>query len=182
MERKFYPMREGIHYTGLMDMIKWINEIHPTSEMRMIEIGSYIGESTTIFADNFKEVISVDPYVDGYDKSDISTADVYAPFNEVYTEFLRNTIHYPNIKSIRETSENALKVLREEKWDLVYIDGAHTLEGVHFDILHYKDVIKEGGFLCGHDYGWGNIRHNIGLLLDDKVDATFIDGSWIRKL
>jgi len=98
MERKFYPMREGIHYTGLMDMIKWINEIKPTSEMRMIEIGSYIGESTTIFADNFKEVISVDPYVDGYDKSDISTTNVYAPFNEVYTEFLRNTIHYPNIK------------------------------------------------------------------------------------
>ncbi len=29
---------------------------------------------------------------------------------------------------------------------------------------------------------WGNIRHAIGLLLDDKVDATFKDGSWAKQI
>ena len=71
---------------------------------------------------------------------------------------------------------------KQEKWDVVYIDGLHTAAGVCYDIEHYKTIIKPGGFICGHDYGWGNIRHAIGEHLDDKVDATFKDHSWIRRL
>jgi hypothetical protein len=106
----------------------------------------------------------------------------YAPFDKVYQQFLRNTLPIHNIKSIRDTSENALSLLKEGEWDLVYIDGIHTLEGVWFDIQNYKNIIKSGGFICGHDYGWGNVRHTIGQLLDDKVDSTFIDGSWVKQL
>ena len=180
MNKGFYIMRGGHQQDGLFKMIEWINEIRPTSEMRMIEIGSYTGESTLQFATHFKEVVSIDPYLDNYDAND--EACDYAPFEEVYTEFLKRTIHHPNIKSIRKTSEQALNVLSEQEWDLVYIDGIHTLDGVWFDVSHYKPLIKEGGFISGHDYGWGNVRHTIGQLLDDKVDATFEDGSWIRRL
>jgi hypothetical protein len=65
---------------------------------------------------------------------------------------------------------------------MVYIDGLHTLEGVSYDIANYKTIIKPGGFVCGHDYGWGNVRHAIGQLLDDKVDATFKDASWVKQI
>ena len=60
---EFYTMREQNGAEGLIDMINWINTIRPTSEMRIIEIGSYVGESTMLFADRFKEVVSVDPYI-----------------------------------------------------------------------------------------------------------------------
>jgi predicted O-methyltransferase YrrM len=161
-------------------MINWINTIRPTSEMRIIEIGSYVGESTMIFADRFKEVISVDPYINDYDLAD--DACHHAPFDKVYEQFIRNTLSIPNIKSIKETSENAFSILKDQQWDMVYIDGLHTFEGVSYDIEHYKTLIKPGGFICGHDYGWGNVRHAIGQLLDDKVDATFKDGSWAKQL
>jgi predicted O-methyltransferase YrrM len=148
--------------------------------MRIIEIGSYVGESTMIFADRFKEVISVDPYINDYDLAD--DACHHAPFDKVYEQFIRNTLSIPNIKSIKETSENAFSILKDQQWDMVYIDGLHTFEGVSYDIEHYKTLIKPGGFICGHDYGWGNVRHAIGQLLDDKVDATFKDGSWAKQL
>ncbi len=180
MKEKFYIMRSSEQREGLEDMIKWINTIRPTKEMRMVEIGSYVGESTVMFAEHFKEVISVDPFVNDYDPNDLSCA--YAPFEEVYKEFLKNTLSYSNIKSIRDTSSNAFQFLKNYEWDIVYIDGAHTLEGVWYDIEHYKTIIKPGGFISGHDYGWGNIRHAIGQLLDDKVDSTFKDHSWIRQL
>jgi predicted O-methyltransferase YrrM len=180
MKDKFYIMREPVFAEGLVDMIDWINTIRPTSEMRMIEIGSYVGESTLMFADRFKEVVSVDPYINDYDLSD--AACHHAPFDKVYQEFIKNTLTIPNIKSIRETSQNAFSILKEQEWDIVYIDGLHTLEGVWYDIEHYKTLIKPGGFICGHDYGWGNVRHSIGQLLDDKVDATFKDGSWAKQL
>ena len=173
-------MRTPEQREGLQNMINYLNTIRTTSEMRMIEIGSYVGESTIMFANHFKEVVSVDPYVNDYDLNDMACS--YAPFDKVYQEFLRNTLPIHNIKSIRDTSQNALSLLREQEWDLVYIDGIHTLEGVWFDIENYKTIIKSGGFICGHDYGWGNVRHSIGQLLDDTVDSTFMDGSWVKQL
>ena len=65
---------------------------------------------------------------------------------------------------------------------MVYIDGLHTLEGVWFDIENYKTIIKPNGFICGHDYGWGNVRHAIGQLLGDRVDNTFKDHSWAKQI
>jgi cephalosporin hydroxylase len=180
MTDAFYIMRTTEEREGLIDMINWLNTIRPTSEMRMIEIGSYVGESTLMFAENFKEVISVDPFVNDYDLNDMACS--YAPFDKVYQQFLRNTLPIHNIKSIRDTSQNALSILKEQDWDLVYIDGLHTLEGVWFDIENYKTLISPTGFLCGHDYGWGNVRHAIGQLLDDKVDATFKDASWAKQI
>jgi predicted O-methyltransferase YrrM len=177
---EFYIMRAPFYAEGLIDMINWINTIRPTSEMRIIEIGSYVGESTMIFADRFKEVVSVDPYINDYDLED--AACLFAPFDKVYEQFVRNTLPISNIKSIRETSKNAFSILKDQQWDMVYIDGLHTLEGVSYDIEHYKTIIKPGGFVCGHDYGWGNVRHAIGQLLDDKVDATFKDASWAKQI
>jgi len=98
-------MRTPEQREGLQNMIDWINTIRPTSEMRIIEIGSYVGESTLMFSKHFKEVISVDPYVNDYDLNDMACS--YAPFDKVYQQFLRNTLPIHNIKSIRDTSENA---------------------------------------------------------------------------
>lgn len=180
MKDEFYVMRVPFYAEGLIDMINWINTIRATSEMRIIEIGSYVGESTMIFAEHFKEVVSVDPYINDYDLDD--AACHHAPFDKVYEQFIRNTLSIPNIKSIKETSKNAFSILKDQQWDMVYIDGLHTFEGISYDIEHYKSIIKPGGFVCGHDYGWGNVRHAIGLLLDDKVDATFKDASWAKQI
>lgn len=180
MKEQFYEMRSSEQREGLEQMIQWIDNISPTSKMTMIEIGSYVGESTLMFANKFKKVISIDPYVNDYDLTDMACS--YAPFDKVYQQFLKNTLSIPNIKSIRDTSENAFSVLSGYQFDMVYIDGLHTVDGVYYDITHYKSIIKPGGFVCGHDYGWGNIRHNLGRIFDDKVDATFKDGSWVVKL
>ena len=180
MNNSFYKMRDPEQKQGLEDMVAWINKIKPSNQMDMIEIGSYVGESTIIFANQFRYVVSVDPFINDYDPTD--EACKFASFDLVYKEFIKNTFPYFNIKSIRETSRNAFDILRNWQWDLVYIDGSHTLDDVWFDIKNYKDIIKKGGFIAGHDYGWGNVRHNIGMLLDDEVHAVFQDGSWIKQI
>ena len=76
MKDQFYTMRTPEQREGLQNMIDWINTIRPTSEMRIIEIGSYVGESTLMFSKHFKEVISVDPYVNDYDLNDIAKSSI----------------------------------------------------------------------------------------------------------
>ena len=47
-------MRPELYTNGLKDLINYINQFQSTSEMTMVEIGSYAGEGTEIFAEHFK--------------------------------------------------------------------------------------------------------------------------------
>jgi hypothetical protein len=180
-ERKldgFIIMRTPYYADGLEDLITWINKHRPTSEMRMLEIGSYVGESTIQFAKHFKQVVSIDPYLENYDENDL-TCSAW-PLSWAYNAFIHNTINFPNIKSIRLTSDEALDVVSKYKWDFVYIDGLHTYEGVHNDINKYKGLISPGGFLAGHDYAFDSVKKAVDELVE--VHHTFKDTSWITKL
>jgi predicted O-methyltransferase YrrM len=64
MINDFFPMREGDDKIGLLDLINYISTITNTKDLTIIEIGSYIGESTMVFGDNFKNVISIDPFIE----------------------------------------------------------------------------------------------------------------------
>ncbi len=174
----FIIMRTPYYADGLEDLIAWINTHRPTSEMRMLEIGSYIGESTIQFAKHFKQVVSIDPYLENYDENDL-TCSAW-PLSWAYNEFIKNTINFPNIKSIRLTSDEALDVVSKYKWDFVYIDGLHTYEGVNNDIKNYKGLIVPGGFLAGHDYEFDGVKLAVDELVE--VHQTFKDTSWITKL
>lgn len=160
--------------TGLIDMI---NHLGNTKEMTMIEIGAYIGESTSIFAENFKSVISIDPHLN-YQEIDVN---VYVDFNIVQEEYLKNISKYNNVIYINKTSDDALADILE-KVDLVYIDGAHIFEQVKKDILNYMSLVKKGGILSGHDYKDNlDVTNAVNELLGTP-DNVFLDSSWIKKL
>ncbi|NOR90110.1 MAG: hypothetical protein GQ524_07625 [Anaerolineales bacterium] len=38
--------------------------------------------------------------------------------------------------------------------DFVFIDGDHSYDHVKADVQAWLPHIREGGILCGHDYGW----------------------------
>ena len=159
---------------GLLDMIAYLGN---TKEMTMIEIGAYIGESTTIFAENFKSVISIDPHLN-YDEIDVNA---FVDFNIVQEEYLKNISKYDNVTYINKTSDDALIDILE-KVDFVYIDGAHIYEQVKKDILNYMGLVKKGGVLGGHDYI--DIK-DVTMAINELIgtpDKVFLDSSWVKKL
>ena len=71
------------YFLGFTDMLYELNKMIPNTNTRMIQIGSYMGESTMMFAssDIFKEVHCIEPFT-GYEE-----------FNEMYDytwEFVEN--------------------------------------------------------------------------------------------
>lgn len=177
---KLYIMRTEPLRNGLLDMIEYINNKCATREMSMIEIGSYAGESTTIFANHFKNVLAIDPFIDGYDINDATCH--HLDLNKVYDVFLNATKSYTNISHIKEKSDDAINKIENNQFDFVYIDGLHTYEQVKKDIVNYLPKIKRGGFIGGHDYhtNWKGVMDAINELL--VVDMVFSDTSWIVKL
>jgi predicted O-methyltransferase YrrM len=177
----FFEMRNPQYIKGLEDMIDYIDKHIKTKNLFLVEIGSYIGESTTIFAKNFNKVISIDPHIDGYDMND--PACHHISFNQVYKKFIENVSKHENISHIRKLSDDAVIMFNNESIDVLYIDGLHTYEQVKKDIENYLPKIKKGGFICGHDYhdNWIGVKQAINETIG-YVDKVFIDTSWLTQI
>jgi predicted O-methyltransferase YrrM len=172
-------MRDQVGTNGLLDLIK---ELGDNSNKTMIEIGSFVGESTILFAQSFKEVIAIDPFLEGYDDED-PTSKLF-DFDNVYQTYLDRITVYSNIQTIVDTSDNAVKELVGKQFDFVYIDGLHTYEGVKTDIVNYLPLVKTGGVIGGHDYT-DKIPHLVGVYnavneIFGHPDKVFADNSWIK--
>ena len=175
-------MRDQTGTEGLLEMIKELGDV---SDKTMIEIGSFIGESTIIFAKHFKHVTAIDPFLPNYDPQD-PTCNSGFNFDDVYQEF-KNTIEEEKTKVTihKMMSTDAVSVLKD-KYDFIYIDGLHTYEGVKDDINNYLPLVKKGGVIGGHDYGTQHPHlQGVTKAVDEvlgKPDKTFKDGSWIKFL
>lgn len=123
----------------------------------IVEIGSWQGRSTRALADNCPYhgmVIAVDPWQSGREK-DAECARSFGTTPEPpFSAFLRHLAHSPvPVIPMRLSSLEAAQNLRNCRFDMVFIDGDHEYESVKEDILAWRPLLKEGGLLCGHDYG-----------------------------
>jgi predicted O-methyltransferase YrrM len=172
-------MRDATSTEGLLDLIK---ELGDNSDKRMIEIGSFVGESTVLFAQSFGSVTAIDPFMEGYDDKD-PTSYLFE-FNNVYETYLDRTKDYTNIKTLKMTSDEGYDALKFNEWDFIYIDGLHTYEGVKNDIKNFLPLVKKGGVIGGHDYT-NRIPHLVGVYqavneMFGQPDKVFGDNSWIK--
>lgn len=166
---------------GLIKLACYIKQVKPDIDT-IIEIGSYVGDSTGVWAEYFDKVIAIDPWENGYDDNDASSythlmSIVESQFDELCKKF-------PNIEKWKMSSEEGSQKFKNESVSFVYIDGLHTYNGVKKDIEVWYPKIKKGYFIAGHDYG---SKHHPGvkIAVDEflgGVDETFPDSSWIKKV
>jgi predicted O-methyltransferase YrrM len=58
---------------------------------------------------------------------------------------------------IKGYSNQVYANFEDNYFDLVYLDANHKYENVYEDISLWINKVKNGGFLCGHDYVDGNL-------------------------
>lgn len=171
-------MRLPQSISGLIDLCRWINTKAHTKNMRMIEIGSFYGDSTEIFCKWFGHVIAIDPF-----KSNIGDVTNRCDMDKVYEAFSERMAKYPNFNFIREFSYDIAHKFQDHFFDFVYIDGSHLYKDVLRDNKLYRYKVKKGGFIGGHDY-----RKKFGGVIKavkeqyGKPLKTFKDSSWIVRL
>lgn len=165
---------------GLIELANYI-KANQSDIVTIIEIGSYVGDSTKIWAEYFEEVIAIDPWENGYDDNDSSSWKY--PMSKIEKQFDHLCNEYPNIVKWKMSSEKAAKKFKDNTVQFVYIDGLHTYKGVMNDLQLWYPKIKKGYFIAGHDYG---SKHHPGVKQAvDKflngIDKRFLDSSWIRR-
>lgn len=121
----------------------------------VLEIGTFVGLSTSWFAQRVQRVITVDPF-DAINRINYLNDDLKKIAQFQYLHFEKNTAPYDNITVIPVTSENAFRYIVQQLFggnvsiDLVYIDGSHEYEDVYKDIKMWNTIAKK--VICGDDY------------------------------
>jgi hypothetical protein len=115
----------------------------------VVEIGSYRGGSAEIMAPVCKKLICVDPF-----EMDTSI-EWYKALNiqpeEILADFLKVAKRFPNIIFYKMTSFLAsTTVLKNMKFDMVFVDGDHSFKGCLLDLAQYGPKTKK--FILVHDY------------------------------
>lgn len=162
---------------GLIDLVHWLDGW--LKDKIMVEVGSFKGDSTVIFAKYGKprEIYAVDPFLSG-----IGDITDQCDMRDVKKDFLKNTKRYDNIYHIEKMSADASKDFDDESIDFIYIDALHTYEACKSDLLLWLPKLKKGGVIAGHDYRRrfkGVIRavnEELG-----KPEKVFPDSSWIVR-
>jgi hypothetical protein len=181
MKEKISVRRAKNAKPGLQDLCNYVKRIDP-SIMKVVEIGSYVGDSTEVFAKNFEKVIAIDPWENGYDPNDASSYKY--PMEVVESQFDDLCKKYPNIYKMKMTSEEASRMFQGNSLMFVYIDALHTYEGVKKDISIWWPKLKAHGFLALHDYNNGKHHPGVKKAFDEVFkfpDNTFKDTSCIIR-
>lgn len=170
---------------GLLDLIAYIS-VHtdvPLYDFEMVEVGSFVGDSTRVFAGVVKTVNAVDPWKNHYD-DDMDPSSYKWDMKIIEAQFDEVVAECGNIIKNRMASVEGAEMFEDGSLDMVYIDGNHKYEFVKEDIRVWLPKIKKGGFLCGHDYGH-KLCPGTKPAIHEMVgppDAVFQDTSWVKKV
>lgn len=161
---------------GLKSLIDYCD----LDDMVMVEIGSYSGESTSIFAESgkFKKIYAVDPWFNGYDDKDFASHSNMEVIEKMFDE---RVSFFKNVQKIKATGNIAANSFENKSLDLVYIDACHTYEAVKSDIVDWLNKIKNNGYISGHDWNMDGVRRAVEEVLG-YPDKTFSDHSWLFKV
>lgn len=169
--------RIGNNINGLYDFCNYIKTRFNTKEMTLLEIGTFAGESASIFADYFKEVTCIDSWcIENIEKNSPMRTCIQEA-EKVFDELIKKKT---NIKKIKGNSLDVEKTIG--KFDVIYIDGEHSYKNVMADIKAWLPHAKV--FISGHDYRVKvnedvirAVHENFG-----KPEKIFKDWSWLVRV
>jgi hypothetical protein len=142
-------------------MTRWqeiIKRLAGKTNVRGAEIGVERGKLARhmLAQPNVIEYLCVDRwrYNESYAKTahHKDTSNVYHEKN--FKQFLKMVSEYPDkIRIISMSSRQAVKIIPNDYFDWVFIDANHDGNHVAEDIRNWRQKVKHGGFICGHEWG-----------------------------
>lgn len=134
----------------------------------VLEVGSWMGASARFVASmGFVEKVVC---VDHWDRNRVENwrpgAHPEEWMDNMYEHFLANCLHTgleSKIFPLRLDSIEGARYLAElgQKFDWIYIDGAHATEMVRKDIRNYFPMLKQNGLFCGDDWSFATEPENV---------------------
>lgn len=140
-----------------LDRLREFVNLRADRPLRIIEVGSWVGESAIAMAQGLMHggvVTCVDNWGGNLHDDLREIADQVSP-DAVRMTFEENCRDYMRAGLINPITGNSLEVAQElppHEADIIYLDAEHTYEAVKADIAAWLPHLKPGGLMMGHDY------------------------------
>ncbi len=138
-----------------------------TPSLSILEVGSWTGSSTLTwceaidtYAAGLGSVLCVDPWIAEISSAQTGEGTSYrlmqsmAKLDFAYDMF-RHNIRFTSpdvpVHHMRGKAADILPYLKDDGFDIMFIDGDHSYDGALLDIRAAKRLVKPGGFICGDD-------------------------------
>jgi GT2 family glycosyltransferase/SAM-dependent methyltransferase/Flp pilus assembly protein TadD len=155
-----------LRHVVMQELVRLQASRRPGCPLRILEVGSWAGGSAITWAEALKryagggEVLCVDPWKPYFKMADRPDVPVYRRMAEalerdtIYDLFLHNVKaagHADIVTPLRGQSTERLPTLPRGEFDIVFVDGDHSYRAVVADLKAAKELVREGGILCGDD-------------------------------
>ena len=144
---------------SIIPIIHYLRGYFRKKPLKVLEIGARFGESSKVILHslNVSEYVIIDPYQE-YDEyindpcnEIIKNVGGDNIFNKVSSELkaINNKVTF-----IREFSDSdaVFNAIKNNKFDLIFVDGNHEYSYVLKDIQNYFPYLNKGGIICGDDF------------------------------
>lgn len=124
------------------------------SKPRILEIGIFRGEFFDYIVNNCNigSLDGVDLFEGICTSGDVNGNNVVScDLEKSYTD-LSNKYKDHNIKLFKADSNRFFADVTDDYYDIIYIDGDHSYDGVKKDLRNAFNKVKNGGYIMGHDY------------------------------
>ena len=143
----------------------WLSEFIGNNKMEGVEVGVLRGptfKSLMITCPNLT-LTGVDTFIPDkvWKSQEIKNSEDMLKIKPLYwyQELLDFCEDYNGrAKIIRNFSNQAVNEFKDESLDFVFIDASHDFESVNEDIYNWKDKVKKGGMVSGHDIDLLQVR------------------------
>ena len=129
--------------------------------VKIAEIGVYTGNisAAILLHRPYSYLTMIDPWPspksgDHYYETGGRIAIKMAENAEVFYQQSLDATAFANARRtvLRTTSLHAASILPNSTFDMVFLDGDHTYKAVAEDLVAWRPKVKDGGWLCGHDF------------------------------
>lgn len=134
---------------------KWFSEEITAAPLRVLEIGSWQGGSAAWMLDKVisrrrGQLTCIDTF-EGSSEHAGMIASLGRRLEDIFDENIARTGHGDLVRKLVGKSQEVLPDLRGEKFDLIYVDGAHEAKYVIQDVVLGWPLVRTGGFMLFDD-------------------------------
>ena len=135
-----------------IDLIVEIGKEFPNG--RGVEVGTFKGEFSKKIMENWDGTLyMVDVWRPLSNEEYLDSSNHGNHENNIYAEAMNSIKGFEDrAVMVRASSEIASSIFEDNSLDFVYIDANHAYDYVVQDIELWYPKVKNGGYLCGHDY------------------------------
>ena len=150
----FTPLRD---LAALTDIVKLVAGARPKKELRIVEVGSWVGESAIAMHAGLGPAGGTIYCVDTWEGTPTDAtgywADIYSP-DKVFQMFLENIgdLIDTRVRVIKGESLQVAQDMEPQDLDMVFLDAGHDYDSVREDIEAWLPHVAPDGILCGHDF------------------------------